>query len=109
MVENKPKKKNLGGRPPVKRMAEDAKKKMAEIFKEANGDPILIMQLMLKNGDSLHLDIPTTLRMARELAPYEKPKLASIEQKTTDVSTPVIVFQRGEDLDLKLVESIKQD
>lgn len=97
------KKKNLGGRPPVKRMAEEARNKMAEVFNEANGDPVLLMQLMLKNGAALNLDIATALRMARELAPYERPKLSSIEQRNVDTSPPVIVFQRGDEIKTKLI------
>lgn len=103
------KKKNLGGRPPVKRMAEEARKRMAEIFNEAQGDPVLLMQLMLKHGADLNLDIATTLRLARELAPYERPKLSSIEQRNVDTTPPVIIFQRGEDMKPKLVGEKKDD
>lgn len=87
---------NKGGRPPTARKRAESEAAMQEIFTQADGDPILIMQLMLKNGHKLGLDIQTTLRMARELAPYEKPKLSSIEQKNVDTSPPIIVFQNSD-------------
>lgn len=97
MTEQK-KKINKGGRPAVKRKEREAKETLAQVLTEAEGDPIKVMQLMLKYGAKLNLDVTTALRMARELAPYEKPKLSSVEQKTVDVGAPIIVFQSSQDI-----------
>lgn len=116
MSEEKKKKKpvnttgNKGGRPPTARKRAEQEDALKEIFVQADGDPILLMQLMLKNGHRLHLDVQTTLRMARELAPYEKPKLSSIEQRNIDTSPPTIIFQVSDEqaLGVEDVRRIKQ-
>lgn len=69
---------NPNGRPPKKRCNEE---KLHEVYREANGDPILLQKLILTHAADLALDLTTALKLAKELSPYEKPKLSSIETK----------------------------
>jgi hypothetical protein len=62
----------------------------------------------LKNGADLGLDITTGLRLARELSPYMKPKLSSIEQKTTEERSIVVNFL-GSDDENKLIDVKPED
>lgn len=75
---------NPNGRPKKKPAVEFNKQVLDKIFVEAEGDPYEFMKLMLKYGADLGLDVDTGLKLAREIAPYEKPKKASIETKSTE-------------------------
>lgn len=75
---------NPNGRPKKKQEPKFDKAVLDKIFVEASGDPYEFMKLMLKYGAELGLDVDTGLKLAREIAPYEKPKKASIETKSTE-------------------------
>ena len=92
------------GRPADKKAQRIAKVQLDALLNEADGDPILVMQLMLRHGANLNLDVNTALRIAEKLGSYVKPKLSSVEQTNMDVSAPTIVFQRGATLEAKAIE-----
>lgn len=93
------------GRPADKKAKRIAKVQLDELLNEADGDPILVMQLMLRYGANLNLDVNTSLRIAEKLGSYVKPKLSSVEQTNMDLSAPTIVFERGDVLEeAKVIE-----
>jgi len=104
---------NLNGRPKKAKVNQD---KLNEIYKEANGDPILFQKLVLQNGHDLALDLTVALKLAKELAPYEKPRLASIETKEEKTSTFFLIDPTKVDPDklstdntLKIVNEIDKE
>jgi hypothetical protein len=101
---------NYNGRPKSKKVNQD---KLNELFDSADGDPILFQKLVLQNGKHLALDLNTALKLAKELAPYEKPRLASVEQKVDKTTNFLIVdptkIEKGSE-EYKLInETIDED
>lgn len=78
---------NLKGRPKKPKETDFDKKVLQRIFKESDGDPYEFMKLMLKYGAELGLDVKTGMRLASEIAPYEKPKKASVETLSREYKT----------------------
>lgn len=81
---------------------------LKQVYIDANGDPIKLMELMLKNGAELGLDVQTGLKLAKELAPYNAPKKASIDHNVTKENT-FILQGWGSESDMKLVEGVDDD
>ncbi len=75
---------NPKGRPKKKPEPTVDQAVLAEIIAKADGDPLMIMELFLKNADKLALSVNEILRISREIAPYKRPKLSSIEQTTKE-------------------------
>lgn len=81
--------------------------RLHQIYEEAGGDPILFQKLVLKNGHQLALDLNTALRLAKELAPYEKPRLASTEIKEDRTTT--FIINDPTKLQAEQIKTIEQD
>lgn len=67
-------------------------KVLNEILAEAKGDAVRVKELMLERGSDLELDVNTVLRLAKELAPYQSARKASIEVKNENISEYVIQY-----------------
>lgn len=107
-------KKGVSGNPsgrPKKDKAKEAKKAatLAEIYAEANGDPIKVMEGMLAHGDVLELTVSEGLKIARDLAPYRKAKLSSVDTTVKEDKQVTIVFDNalGQN-DMKTIEDETQ-
>lgn len=88
-------KKNKGGRPKKALSPEEV---LWEILEEADGDAVLIQQLMLKRGKELELNMPTVLKIARDLSSYQTPRKASIETKNEDTKNIILQYDFGQQL-----------
>lgn len=74
-----------------KALTEEKKAILSSIYDEANGNAMVLMELMLKNGAKLELDIKEGLKIAREVVGFQSSKKASIEVKSEQVSEYRIV------------------
>lgn len=83
---------NPKGRPKKKPEPTVDQAVLADIIAKADGDPLMIMELFLKNADKLALSVNEILRISREIAPYKKPKLSSIEQTTKEERSIMVQF-----------------
>jgi hypothetical protein len=101
------------GRPPGSgkhQMAEAQQALLDQITKDAfneefkGQEAIGIYTMVLKHASELQLDLATIMKFAKELAPYQTARKASIEQKTESVSTYVV--QYGFDTEVKQLENI---
>lgn len=93
-------KKGVSGNPrgrPKKDKAKEAQKMetLAAVYAEANGDPIKVMEGMLANGAVLELTVSEGLRIARDLAPYRKAKLSSVDTTVKEDKQVTVVFDNA--------------
>lgn len=99
---------NKNGRPKKTKCDQNA---LNLIYEEANGDPIIFQKLVLQNGHRLGLDLTTALRLSKELAPYEKPKLSSVDTKNTETVINYMISDPTQHLEqeqpIKTVEHIE--
>lgn len=103
-------KKGVSGNPkgrPKKDKTKEARKAvvLAEIYAEAGGDPIKVMEGMLARGDVLELTVAEGLRIARDLAPYRKAKLSSVDTTVKEDKNVTVVFDNAlAQPDMKVIE-----
>ena len=77
-----------------KKIEKERSKVLWEILREAQGDPVRIMELKLLRGAELYLNMQEVDRLCKELAPYKSSKKASTEG---DIGGTTYLINYGDD------------
>ncbi len=84
---------NPKGRPPVDKTKEARKLELLEMIDTmAGGNSVIVMELMLKHASELELSVSDRIRIAKDLAPYQKGKVATVNQEAEKDKTVTILF-----------------
>ena len=84
---------NPSGRPKKDKAKEARKAALLErIDNEAAGNSVIMMQLMLEHASVLELSVADRMRIARDLAPYQKGKVATVNKEAEKDKSITVLF-----------------
>lgn len=79
---------------------------LGDLYDAADGDAMRFLNLVLKNGRKLDLGLDVGMRLARELAPYQSPRKASIETKEERTTQYIVQFDNHKQLNSDIKDAL---
>jgi hypothetical protein len=89
---------NPAGRPKKTIKKHQQTQMLDSIFDEADGNAVKFLELVLKKGKYVGLNLTDSMRLAKELACYQSPKLSSVDTKVDETRNISIQYNQPEPL-----------